>query len=109
VGSVGERRLSTDASDDLLPRRHDELEVAEFDGEFVVFDPRCMDVHLIGNLTAVVFDACDGRSRRSDLISDLVDVVGLDGAAAERAVTDSLDALAQRGLIAGTTPERRPP
>jgi len=96
-------------SRDLLPRRHAELEVAEFDDEYVVFDSRCMDVHLIGGLTAVVFDACDGVSRRSALVDDLVQLLDLDRSSARRMVTDNIEALKLRGLLTGTTSQRRPP
>ncbi len=32
--------------------------VASFDDAYVVFDPRCSEVHLIEALSAVIFDAC---------------------------------------------------
>jgi len=99
----------TTAAGDVLPLRHADLEVAGFDDEFVVFDPRCSEVHVVSNVTAVVFDACDGKSSRADLIRDLVDVAGLGRSDATRAVDESLAALARRGLLVGTTPEGRPP
>ena len=93
----------------MLPRRNPDLEVSEFDGEFVVFDPRCMDVHLVSDVTAVVFDACDGTSSRTSLVDDLVELLDIDRSAADGMVSDSLVALERTGLLAGTASQLRPP
>ncbi len=91
-----------------LPERNPDTLIASFDDAYVVFDPRCSEVHLIEALSAVVFDACDGSST-ADLIADIAEILEIDTVRAERAVQTSLDEFARNGLLAGTTAGKRPP
>lgn len=86
----------------VLPRRHPDIEVAEFDTEFVVFDPSVGQVHRIAGLEAAVFDACDGVTT----VDALVDELELEGPAE---VTSSLERFRQLGLLEGTVAEPPPP
>ncbi|MFT6290194.1 MAG: PqqD family protein of HPr-rel-A system [Ilumatobacter sp.] len=91
-----------------LPDRNPDTLVASFDGAYVVFDPRCSEVHLIDSLSAVIFDACDGTSL-SDLVADITEIFGIDVAQAEQAIESNLDEFARKGLLAGTYGATRPP
>ena len=94
---------------DALPARHRGIEVAEFDAEFVAFDPRCSEVHLLSGMAAVVFDACDGSTPTAVLVDELVELLELSQPDAETAVRDALGELAAVGALEGTDPGRRPP
>lgn len=94
---------------DVLPARHPDLEVAEFDTEYVIFDPRCSEVHLIEGVTAIVFDACDGSTPLADLVEEFSDVLGIDASVVRIQVAEALVALASVGALEGTTPTERPP
>ena len=54
-----------------MPVRHPALEVAEFEVELVVFDPRVNRVHHLRDLGAAVFDACDGVTPMADLVAEI--------------------------------------
>jgi len=91
-----------------LPQRNADTIVAAFDDAYVVFDPRCNEVHLIEALSAVVYDACDGSSA-AELISDIHEILGIDQTQAEGVVQNHLDEFALKGLLAGTKAAERPP
>ncbi len=95
-------------TEDLLPLRNPDTLVAGFDDAYVIFDPRCSEVHLLGAMSAVVFDACDG-SPRSELIEDITSVLGVDESVADAAIDQQLAEFERTGLLLGTTPEERPP
>lgn len=92
-----------------LPARNPDLEIAEFETEFVVFEPRCSEVHELGGLTAVVFDACDGATSIEALAAEIASalMIGVDEAHAH--VADSLVALAAADLLATGSGDERPP
>ena len=91
-----------------LPERNADTLVATFDDTYVVFDPRCKEVHLIEALNAVIFDACDG-SLAAELVTDIHEILGIDRGLAEEAVRHHLDDFAGKGLLAGTQAAGRPP
>lgn len=91
-----------------LPTRNANTLVAAFDDAYVVFDPRCNEVHLIESLSAVVFDGCDGSST-AGLLDDIIEILGLDRAEAEQMVRDNLDEFNRKGLLVGTKAAERPP
>lgn len=93
----------------VLPRRHADVEVAEFDTEYVVFDPRCNEVHLITGLAAVVFDACDGVTPTAQLVEEIEELLQIPGDAVAREVVSALDQLRRIGILRGTAPTDRPP
>ena len=94
---------------ELLPSRNEALEVAEFDAELVVFDPRCKQVHLLDGLAAVVFGACDGVTARRELLTDMVQVLELSVDDADVRVLEILAAFEGLGLLEGTEYEEPPP
>lgn len=93
---------------EFLPRRNETTQIAAFDDAYVVFDPRCNEVHLIEALSAVVFDACDG-TESATVVNDIVEVLGFTHDAAERVIVDNLAEFERKGLIAGTAAAERPP
>lgn len=104
---MGEPGAATQAAAELpevMPARHEALEVAEFETELVVFDPRSDQVHLLEGFSAVVFDACDGESLPDGLVADVVEVGGVDVDQAKGAVARTLVELGVLGLLAGTEP-----
>lgn len=93
----------------LLPQRHPELEVAEFEIECVVFDPRVNRVHHLRELAAIVFDACDGATETASLVAELCEVLGLQAADATAAIDASLASFHEAGLLVGSEPPPEPP
>ena len=91
-----------------LPARNADTLVAAFDDAFVVFDPRCNEVHLIETLSAVVFDGCDGSST-AGLLDDITEILGMERAEAEQMIRDNLDEFNRKGLLDGTKAAERPP
>ncbi len=100
---------SDSSPDGALPRRHAEVDVAAFDMAYVVFDPRCMQVHLVDGFGAVVFDACDGDTTRSALLAEVCEVTGWDAPTAATEVDRALGQLITLGLLEGTAAQERPP
>jgi PqqD family protein of HPr-rel-A system len=85
-----------------MPARNSGLEIAEFGHEFVVFDPRCGQVHLLSELTAVVFDACDGHTPVAELCRELVEAGVAGPQAAEEMLVGVLEEFCALGLLEGT-------
>lgn len=94
---------------EVLPGRHPVLEIAEFDTELVVYDPRVHKVHHVKDLAALVLDACNGATTRAALVEELADGLGAAQAEVEEVVDSVLEALAGQGLLEGTKPPEDPP
>jgi len=92
-----------------MPSRHPALEVAEFEVELVVFDPRVNRVHHLRDLGAAVFDACDGVTPVADLVAEIVEVAGATEQDAVEAVDAVLASLAAEGMLEGAEPPAPPP
>jgi hypothetical protein len=88
---------------EVLPARHPDLEVAEFETEFVVFDAANRMVHHLEGVQALVFDACDGMTSAESIGGELA-AAGLGGRFA-----DAFSELVALGLLEGTTPVEPPP
>lgn len=93
----------------MLPERKADLEIAEFATEFVVFEPRCSEVHQLGGLTAIVFDACDGSTTVDALAEEIAGALGIGVDEAAVHVDDSLVALARADLFVAESEADRPP
>ena len=87
-----------------MPSRHPALEVAEFEVELVVFDPRVNRVHHLRDLGAAVFDACDGVTPMADLVAEIVEVAGASEQDATEAVQAVLASLTAEGMLEGAEP-----
>jgi hypothetical protein len=92
-----------------MPERRADLEIAEFDHEFVVFDPLAEQVHFVEGFMAIVFDACDGNTLTEHLLAELADALPADqdplGAAELKA---ALAQLAAFRLLTGRLTEESP-
>jgi hypothetical protein len=92
-----------------MPERRPDLEIAEFDHEFIVFDPDAKQVHLVEGFLAIVFDACDGATLTEHLLGELADALPGDqepiGTAEVEAALAQLGAL---GLLTGLLTEESP-
>ena len=95
-------------TDDSLPQRNPDTLVAGFDDAYVVFDPRCSQVHLLSGVSAVVFDACDGTPR-SELVEDFTSTLDIDASSAGAVIDAQLAEFDRTGLLLGGTPAERPP
>ena len=70
-----------------------------FDVDVVAFDTRRDQVHLIEGLAAIVFRACDGVTRRRDVVADVADILEMTTEEAERAVAEAIARLTDFGLL----------
>lgn len=93
----------------VLPRRHPAVEVAEFETEIVVLEPRTEQVHLLGPLASLVFDACDGSTTVDELVAEIADWTSDDRASIEAAVATTLRELGGLGMLEGIEPAPPPP
>lgn len=91
------------------PLRHSDVEVAEFDTEFVVFDPRSRMAHHLVREHALVFESCDGRSSAELLIRGLVEAGHGSAEEVAAVLADALSDLSALGLLEGTEPPAPPP
>lgn len=94
---------------DVLPRRHPDIEVAEFGAEFVVLAPDAKQMHRLRGFTAVVFDGCDGSTRLGELVEEVVGAGLGDTDSCTNEVQRVLRELADLGLLEGTSPAKPPP
>ena len=94
---------------DVLPARHPDVDVAEFETVWVVFDSRVEQVHVLSGAGAMVFDACDGVTRSSVVVDEMVDGGFGSTDEARRVVDGVLQELACLGLLEGSEPTSTPP
>ena len=92
-----------------MPAKNPVIEIAEFDDGTVVFDPRVSVVHLLEDLPAVIFDACDGATPIDELVLEVGEAFGASSDDAREHVEMSLQSFADLGLLEGTEPEEEPP
>ncbi len=100
--------MTTDQLPARLPHRNADTMVATFDDAYVVFDPRCNEVHLIEALSAVIFDACDGTETAA-LVADITEILGIAIGQAEQTIEKNLDEFGRKGLLVGMTAAGAPP
>jgi len=90
---------------DDRPTGIDDVEVAVFDGEAVLFDVRASMVHHLNAVPAATWLCCDGETSIAEMLDELADTFGLgepaDIAALAAAVYDSLSRFAAEGLLVG--------
>jgi hypothetical protein len=94
---------------EVLPDRNSDVEVAAFDTEFVVFDPRNRMAHRLEGQHALVFDACDGSTRTAALLAELHEAGAGDVDEVRAMLTERLAELADLGLLVGTDAPPPPP
>jgi hypothetical protein len=57
----------------LKPRARSDLDIAEIDGEAVVYDPRSRDLHYLNYSAALVFGFCDGTVTTEEIAAGIAD------------------------------------
>lgn len=94
---------------EVLPAQSLEIEIADFDVEIVVYDPRVKIVHLLTHATALVFDSCDGVTTSQALIAEFVDAGAGEPDEVAALIELSLAELSALGLLDGSEPSMPPP
>ena len=92
----------------VLPTRRAGLEVAEFDTEFVVWDPTSKMVHHLEGVAAILFDACDGSTGSAELLAEIAEATGVTLDAVTDEVTTVWQMYNRRDLLATPEPPARP-
>ena len=91
-------------ADDDRPRGIDDVELAVFEGEAVLFDVQASMVHLFNAVAGATWLCCDGDTTVAEMIDELADTFSVtdpaDRNALETAVHDSLARFAEEGLLA---------
>lgn len=64
--------------DDQFPRAVDDVEVAVFDNELVIFDPRTDIVHRITGVAAALWLLSDGTNSLDAIVSEAAATLGVD-------------------------------
>lgn len=88
-----------------LPAAVDEVELAAFPGELVLFHPRASTVHLLGAVAGATWLCCDGATTVADLgpvVAEAVDAPF--GPEVDAEVAVALGELDRAGLLAGSSP-----
>ncbi|MEM8619420.1 MAG: PqqD family protein [Actinomycetota bacterium] len=86
------------------PRAVDDVEIAAFDGEIVVFHVGPSVVHKLPGAIGAVWLMCDGETTVAELSPQLTELFGLaddDGTDLDQTVHSALTQLARNGLLAG--------
>jgi hypothetical protein len=91
----------------VLPRKAKGLEVAEFDTELVVLAVAEQKAHHLQGLAAIVFDACDGRTRSNELALEVAEATGGDVQHALDEIAEVWRTFVRVGLVDGQVPRRR--
>lgn len=86
---------------DVKPKGHDVLVFRPLDEEWVVYDPRTRELHVLNRAAAIVWLCCDGRMSVRDMVQAVTEA--FDGQVEEQqAETDVQKALAdfvERGML----------
>jgi hypothetical protein len=90
-------------SNDSLPTVRADLHVAEFDLEYVVWDPTCETVHLLTGLHAIAFDACRHGTTFDSLLAEIADITDADPNDALAALEAAVEHLRVHALFSGLT------
>ncbi len=92
-----------------LPARNPATEVAEFDTEIVVLETHSRQVHLLGPMASVVFDACGRDGSVDALVAEVAEWSTEDVDTIRSAIEATLADLARLGLLEGTQYVPPPP
>lgn len=89
---------------DDRPRGIDDVELAVFEGEAVLFDVQASMVHLFNAVAGATWLCCDGDTTVAAMVAELADTFSVtepaDRSSLETAVHDSLVRFAEEGLLA---------
>ena len=82
------------------PTRTSELETHQVEDGFIIYDPSSAQVHHLNNVAFFIYSLCDGSCPAEDIVRLVATAYALDAEPATE-VDIALDALRQKGLIAG--------
>jgi hypothetical protein len=93
----------TDArfADTELPVGVDDVEMAVFDGEMVLFRESTRMVHRLNSVAGAVWLLCDGETAVGSMAAQLGEVFGAEPASLVDVIHQALGQLADEGLLAG--------
>lgn len=86
-----------------LPRKRDDLMIAEFDTELVVLVPETRKAHHLDDGLSLVLSSCDGATPTAKLVTEVADGTGEDAAAVARWLVGSISALAELNMLEGSS------
>jgi hypothetical protein len=82
-------------SGDMLPRKRDNVLVADFDTELVVLVTETRRAHRLDSGLSLVLGSCDGTTTRSELVDEIASGTGEARAQTKRWLDDALGQLAE--------------
>ncbi len=88
--------MSTDPDQRLpatMPRKRDQVMVAEFDTELVVLVPEHKQAHHLDDGLSLVLDSCDGQTPTAEVVAEVADGTGEPVDAVERWLVGSIEVL----------------
>jgi hypothetical protein len=89
------------AASRVKPLARTDVDVAEIDGEAVVFDPRTLQAHYLNHSAALVFGLCDGETTIFDMAEAIADVYEMPDDEVEGQVRSLLRDLRTFGVLEG--------
>lgn len=87
------------AASDRLPRKRDDVLVADFDTEIVVLVPGERRAHRLDAGLSLVLSACDGETSRTVLIDEVASGTGDDVEVTNRWLDNAVQTLAELGVF----------
>ena len=84
-----------------MPRKRDDVMVAEFDTELVVLVAGARMAHHLDEGLSVVLDSCDGSTPTADVIAEVVEATGDSRSAVTIWLRSSLDRLGSLNMLSG--------
>jgi len=87
---------------DVKPKGRDELVFRPLDEEWVVYDPRTRELHVLNRAAAIVWICCDGRTSVRDIVQAVTESFNgqVDEQQAETDVQKALGDFVERGMLA---------
>lgn len=82
-----------------MPRKRDQVMVADFDTELVVLVPEDRRSHHLDEGLSLVLDACDGMTTTASLVAEVAEATGADTVQVEAWLRDALHQLRQLDIL----------
>lgn len=89
-------------ADSYQPLGVDDIEMAVFDGEVVLFRESTRMVHRLNSVAGSVWLLCDGETQVGSMASELGELFGVDSSDLTAGVQQAIGQLADEGLLVGT-------
>ena len=84
----------------LMPRKRDEVLVADFDTELVVLEPDDRQAHHLDEGLSLVLTSCDGRTPSAEVVAEVMTATGDDRVSVEAWLVSCLDRLDELKMFA---------